>query len=223
MRRILVVGLGRFGRSLVRSLSEEGIEVIALSDDAAAVQAVKEYAAQAICGDLRDREVLAAVCKNGVDLAVVSVSHLVDQSALATLILKELGVKEVLARAESDDQRKLLQKIGADRIIDPTADSAYRLGKALASPHVQDFVIVGENFAIVESEVGEKVDGKTLKELELRQRFGVSVIAVLKPEEEDGKPEARMVMPTPDTVLHKEDVLLIIGRQKDLKRFREEF
>ena len=220
MRTILVVGLGRFGKALVRALTQEEVEVIAIDPNPVAVDEIKELVHYAVAGDLRDRQVLEELCQHGVDAAIVAVADQVAESALATMILKELGVPDVLARSERPDQQKLLGMVGADRIVEPIAESASRTARALASPAVQNFVIVGENFAIMEVHVNTQFVGKTLETLELRRHYGVTVIGVLeRPEEEPGAP-ATMSMPDPLKPLQAEQVLLVIGRTRDLDKFQ---
>jgi trk system potassium uptake protein TrkA len=219
MKTILVVGLGRFGKALVRTLAGEKVQVIAVSREASAVEQIKDLADHAVCADVRDRDVLESLTQDGIDIAVVAVSQHMDESVLSTMILKEMGVPKVVARAESEDHEKILLKVGADRVIEPTADSAERLGRSLATPSVQDFVFVGENFAVVECRVSRSMQDKTLQELELRRRFGVSVIAVMERPAEDSEAKGKMVMPGPKTRLQPNDTMLVIGRTKDLERF----
>lgn len=219
MRTILIVGLGRFGKALVRTLSRERVEVIAIDPDEKAVAEVADLATRAVVADGRDREVLAEICEHGIDVAVVAVSEKLDLSAMATMILKELKVPEVVARADTQDQERLLRKLGADRIIVPIADSAERLARSLASASIENFLLVGENFAVVEREVTPALAGKTLKGLELRRRYGVTVIGILErsPDDPNGKPT--MQIPDPGHELKEHEVLLVIGRPKDLERF----
>jgi len=221
MRRILVVGLGRFGKALVRALAKEDVEVLAVDPVEAAVREIQDAADHVAVGDIRDPMVLGQLCEHGVDAAIVSISDSVAESALATMILKELEVPNVVARAERPEQERLLRKLGADRLVVPVRESAERLARSIASPAIEDFVLVGENFAIIEAVLPKEFEGRTLEELELRRRFGVNVIGILERPEEEPDARPSLHMPEPTQPLNPGQVLLIIGRSKDLRRFQE--
>ncbi len=219
MPTVLVVGLGRFGTSLVQHLASAKAEVIAVDGDETAVAQIKDFADEAVCADARDREVLERLCAHGVDCAVVAASRDVDRSALATMILKELGVPQVIARAGSPDHERLLRKLGADRVVIPLSESAERLAKSMAADAVLNFHLVGEDFAIVERAVTGNLAGKTLLELELRRRFGVTVIAILHANEQNPDAKPTTVVPDPAVPLHEGEHFLLIGKTSDLEKF----
>jgi len=134
MRQFAVVGLGRFGSSVAETLSSKGCQVLAIDTDEEKVQDLSELVAQAVCVDATDEKALKAVGIEPVDVAIVSVGGNIESSVLITLVLKEIGIKEVIAKAVTKDHGKVLEKVGADRVVFPERDMGIRIANALTSP-----------------------------------------------------------------------------------------
>ncbi|MBM4015229.1 MAG: TrkA family potassium uptake protein [Planctomycetes bacterium] len=215
MKTVLILGLDSFGATLATSLAGLGVEVLIADFDEEVVQRARDRFALAVVADARDREALTELCARQPDLAVVSLGPHIEASVLSTLLLKELGVPQILACARNDDHEKVLRKVGADRVVQPVTESAERMARSLASKNLADFVLVGEDFAIVELPVPENWVGKSLKELDLRRRFRVTAIAI-KRHEADGT--ERVAAPDPDQHLPENVSLLMIGLTKDLAK-----
>lgn len=218
MKTVLVLGLDSFGSTLAKSLAEHGVEVLVADFDEEVVQRARDHYSLAVVADARDREALAELCAREPDLAVVSLGPHIEASVLATLLLKELGVPQLLACARNDDHEKVLKKVGADRVVQPVTESAERMARSLASKNLADFVLVGEDFAIVELPVPEHWLGKSLKELDLRRRFKVTAIAI-KRHDEDGS--EHVAAPDPEQELAEGLSLLLIGLTKDLAKLEK--
>ena len=141
MRTVLVLGLDSFGETIALTLAGKGVEVIAVDQDEASLQRVRDRVALVFVADVRDRAALKEICDREIDLAVVSLGGQVEPSVLATLLLKELEVPQILARARNDDHEKVLLKVGASRVVQPIRDSAERTALAVASKNLVEFVL----------------------------------------------------------------------------------
>ena len=206
-----VIGIGRFGSSVVRTLSEMGHHVLAIDKDENALRKIQDYATHAVQLDSTDGEALRAVGITNFDAVVVAIGDDVQESILTTVILKEMGVKKVVSKAVDDLQGRVLEKVGADSVVYPERDMAIRLGRSLASRHVLDLLELSPGFLVEEVSVGPRVDGKSLGDLDLRARYGVSVL-VLK------RDSQIVVAPGGETQLHAGDVLVVVGEKHALTR-----
>lgn len=222
MRTVLVLGLDSFGETVALTLARKGVDVIAVDLDEEALQHVRDQVSLVFVADVRDRAALKQVCDREIDLAVVSLGSQVEPSVLATLLLKEFEVPQVLACARNDDHERVLLKVGADRVVQPVRDSAERIALSLASKNLVEFVLVGEDYAIIETQLPEGYAGKTLREIGLRARFRLTVIAVKRIRRDaDGKETEDVEAPDADAPLEAGVSLMIIGRTKDLEKFQK--
>lgn len=213
MRSFLIIGLGRFGRSVARKLCELGNEVLVIDRDTDAVQHIAEDVTHAIVGDATDGAVLRAAGARNFDCAVVAVASSIEDSVLTTALLKEAGVPHVIAKARSDLHRLVLQRVGADETVFPEEEMGVRLARTLSTQNFLDFVSVTEEFSIAELPVPEKWVGKTLIELNVRARHGVTVLAT-RPKDS----EKLSLSPDPAAPLASDLVLVMIGTNEDLEK-----
>ncbi len=214
MKEFVVIGLGRFGSSLARELVELGHSVLAIDSSEAKVQEISEVVSHAVYANATDEEALKALGIRNFEVAIVSIGEDIQASILTTLILKEMGVKMVVVKAISLPHAKVLEKIGADRIIFPEREMGVRVAHSLATPHVIDYMSLDKNYGIEEVSIPERFIGKTLLDLDLRSNFGITVIAIKRNNELIHSPGA-------DTVFEKEDAAVIVGTRKGLKGFGE--
>lgn len=212
MRHILFVGLGSFGFHCARSL-EGRADVTAIDVNREAIQRIGPYVTRAVVGDGTNREVLEEVGVETVDAAVVSLGDRMDASILATLHLKALNVREVFVKAISDEHAKVLRILGASRVIYPERDSAENLAMSIVQPTVLDYLRLHGDISILELLAPEEYVGKNLMQLRLRERYGITVIAIFS----GGK---RSVSPRPDFVIQKDDKLMMIGENENLMTFQ---
>jgi trk system potassium uptake protein TrkA len=213
MRQFAVIGLGRFGSHVVRSLYENGQKVLAIDSDAAAVQRVKDYSTQAVVLDARDKQRLRALGIRDYDVVVISLGESIEASALVALHLKEIGVKRLVAKAGSDDHARLLELIGVDEIIMPERQAAERLANRLRDANVLDYIPLGRGFSIHELAPPEHFLDKSLEELKLRNRFHVQVLAV-----RDSRSGEVEVNPGAQFRIQPHHILIVLGRNEDLER-----
>ena len=216
MKTFVVIGLGQFGSAVALELSDLGHEVLALDEREEYVQEIADKVTHAVAGDARDPAVLRALGVRNYDCAVVAVGEDVGTSALITLNLKELGVKRVICKAQSSVHQKILEKIGADRVVFPEYDVGVKLAQGLSSSNVLNFIELSEDYGIVETKIPKEWSGRTIQELDVRARYKVTIIAVRRGEE-----EALTVAPGASFRLESGDAVVILGRTEDINRLQE--
>lgn len=212
MKSFLVIGLGRFGSALAQELCAQGNEVMALDLREDRVQAAADLVTRAAAGDARDPEVLRTLGARNFDCAVVAFSADVGDSALITLNLKEIGVPKVVCKASSAVHRKVLEKIGADQVVFPEQEMALRLARNLSNVDILNFIELSADYSVVERRCPHQWFGKTIRELDIRARFHLNVIAV---RQEAGN---MLIAPGGDYNLHTGDCLVVLGTNRDIER-----
>lgn len=221
MKRVGIVGAGRFGSSLAQSLAERGVEVLILDRNRDVVDHMAGIAAKAMEGDATEEGTLDAAGFRDCDIAVVAVGSDMESSVLATLMLKEMKIPRIIAKAAGDVHGKVLQKVGADRVVYPDRDVAARLARSLVSPSVLDYVEVAEGISVLEIAAPLAFIGKTLGELQIRKNYGVTVLVLRRAEPAEGKPET-IVSPDADDTVELGDTIVIFGLDEKLRRLEQE-
>lgn len=217
MKTFVVIGLGRFGMAVATELSALSHEVLAIDRREDSVQRVADQVTHAVTGDARDPAVLRAVGVRNYDCAIVAVGDDVGNSALITLNLKEMGMREVICKAQSHVHRKVLEKIGADRVVFPEHEMGVKLAQGLSSSNVLNFIEVSDDYGIVELAAPKSWRYRTIRELDVRNRYRVNVIAVRRAK--DG--QTLDVAPGADYVLEEKDNLVVLGRSEDINHLHE--
>lgn len=216
MKTFVVIGLGRFGTAVAVELSELGHEVLAVDCVEERVQGVADQVTHAVSGDARDPAVLRTLGVRNYDCAVVAVGGDVGNSALITLNLKELGVERVICKAKSHVHRKVLEKIGADRVVFPEHEMGVKLAQGLSSSNVLNFIELSDDFGIVETAIPREWHNKTIRELNVRARYHVNIIAMRR----SGSGELD-VAPGPDYAMQPGDTAVALGRSEDVNRLQD--
>lgn len=204
MKSFVVIGCGRFGSSVARTLSELGYEVMVVDIDEEKVQELSDDVTHAIVLDVMDEVSLKEIGISNFDVAVISIGSHTEASIMATLIAKEAGVKKVVAKATSDFQGKILKKVGADKVIYPERDMGIRVAHNLVSTNVLEFIELSPDYGIIEIEALSNWVGKSLEELQLPTKNNINVIAIKSGEKMN-------IIPTGSTVIKKNDVLVIVA------------
>lgn len=204
MKSYVVIGLGRFGAEAARQLYALGCEVLAMDLHSELVQQVANDVTHAVVGDGQDKEVLNTLGVRNMDCAIIAIGDDLAASVLATMNMKELGVPYIVCKAHDETHRRVLEKLGADRIVIPEKENAARLARSLSSPNVLDYIELSDDYGIVEVPAPKSWYEKTLKELNVRAKLGVNIIAVRR----DGKIN---VSPAADFRIRKEDVMVVLG------------
>jgi trk system potassium uptake protein TrkA len=211
MKRICVIGLGQFGRELAVNFARHA-EVLAIDVNQTLVNQIADDVHRAYTLDARDYAGLASVVNKDFDEAIVSVGENMESSILAVLHLKKIGVPRVHAKAKSKDHAQILEAVGADNIIFPERDTARRLVRQVLNPNLLDFVPISEDYSVMHLSPPKEFWGKALKDLDLRKRFGIFVIAV-----KEFVPERTTFLPGPDSVIQDDMILIVIGRPDALQ------
>lgn len=213
-REYVVIGLGRFGGSIVRELNALDMDVMAIDADEARVNEFSDIATHAVIADTTDEAVMKSLGIRNFDHVIVAIGENIQESTLTTLILKELGVKKVTAKAQNDYHAKILNKIGADTVVHPERDMGRRIAHNVASASVLDYLELSDEYSIVEIKAGERLAGSSILELDVRANYGINIIAVKR-----GKDI--IVAPDPNENIEFHDILIVIGHDNDLNRFEK--
>ncbi len=221
--KVAVIGLGRFGYSLVEFLVKNGNEIIAIDKDEKLVQHVEGKVSEPIVGDATDETLLRRIAPKDLDAVVVAIGDDVEASVLACITLIELGAKYVIAKAEDDKHAKILRKIGVHKIVQPERDSAKVIADHLMHPKIFERFVIGENHSIIEIKSPKSFWGKTLKALDLRNRYNVLVIGIKRREpvfnragEIVGYEENVIAPPPPNEEILEHDVLIVLTSNENL-------
>ena len=210
-KQFLVLGLGRFGMSVARTLCEQGQEVMAVDADEHLVEASAPHVTQAMQLDATDEEALASLDIQNFDAAIVSVGQNTRDSILISVILKELGIPYLVAKANDDLHAKVLRKIGVDRVVFPERDMGARLARNLLTPNVLELMELGGDHQLIEIRVPAKWVGGSLISLNVRRRYGVNILAI-------HREDRFLVSPAPDMLFENGDTVLVMGRREDIDR-----
>lgn len=204
MRSYVVIGLGRFGSEAARRLCELGCEVLALDSNQELVQHISGDVTQAVVGDAKDKGVLRALGVKDFDCAIVAIGDSLADSVLATMNLKELGVPYIVCKAHDETHRQVLKKLGADRVVIPEQENAFRLAKSLSSPNVLEYIELSDDYGIIEVPAPKVWQDKSLKELNIRAKLGVNILAVKRSGD-------ITVSPSADFKIAEGDIMVILG------------
>jgi trk system potassium uptake protein TrkA len=216
MKRFVVIGLGNFGSSAAEALHAQGHEVIAVDPREEAVDRIAPFVTRAAVADGRNLDALERIGVRGADVGIVSTGDDITASILATMVLRDLGVKDVYVKVISRDHARVMDRIGATETIFPERDTGLALASRLSGSAILNYVRLGTGFSVQEMAVRSDWVGKTLRELELRRNYGITVIAL-----HDILQDKMVATPDPDVVLKGSETLLVAGRDEDLARAAE--
>ncbi|RKL68844.1 potassium transporter Trk [Salipaludibacillus neizhouensis] len=212
-KQFAIIGLGRFGTSICKELYHLGHEVLAIDKNQKKLDEVKGFATHTLNVDGTDESALQKVGIRNFEHVIVAIGEDIQASILCTLHLKDLDVRKVWAKAQNDYHHKVLEKIGADRIFHPEKDMGNRIAEFLTSEKVIDYIDLSAEYSIVEILATNKVNGKTIVDLDVRAKYGCTIIAI----KQKGKVD---VTPNPMDPLYAGDIIVVIGNKRDLRRFQ---
>ncbi len=208
-----VIGLGSFGSNVAKTLYEMGHEVVAIDEEKSRIDAVKDSTTHAVQMNAADKENLQALGIKDMDVVVVSLGPDMESSILTTLYLKEMGVDRIIAKALTEDHAKILNAVGATEVIYPEKDMAIKTAMRLSNPNILEYLPLISGLRVQEIAAPEKFIGKSLKELDLRNRYDIQVMAI-----KGIIPEKTTFMPKADFVIKDSDILIILGEEEQLKK-----
>lgn len=211
MKQFVVIGCGRFGSSVAKTLYEAGYDVLAIDKDEEIVQEVSNYTTHSVQIDAIDEGALQSLGIRNFDVAIIAIGSDIQSSILITLMVKEMGVKYVVAKALNQLQGKVLTKIGADRIIYPERDMGIRVAQNLMSSNILDNIDLVPDYSVLEISVLKEWIGKTLQELNLKRKYGISIMII-----KSG--DSLEVSPDSSVKLKENDILIVLGHKEELKK-----
>jgi len=214
MKQFVIIGIGRFGFSIAKTLYDMGHEVLAIDKDEEIVQLISDKVTHVVQADATDEHVLRSLGIRNFDVAVVSIGDDIQSSILTTMMCKEMGVGYVLAKAQSELHAKVLYKTGADKVVFPERDMGIRVAQSLVSNNILDYIELSPQYRLVEMAMIPAWEGKSLKELNIRVRYGVNVMAIRRGDHVNISPQGQ-------DIIHKDDILVLIGSADDIKRLQE--
>lgn len=215
MKSYIVIGLGRFGSGVARELCRHGCEVLAMDVSSDLVNQIANDVTHAVVGDGGDREVLRALGAADFDCGIVAIGDNLAASVLVTMNLKELGIRKVICKAHDATHCRVLEKLGADQIVIPELEQASRLARSLSSPNVLDYIELSDEYGIIETPVPASWNGKSLKELNVRAKLGINILAIRR----NG---TFNVSPGADFAFTEGDVMVVLGDNKALKKVQKQ-
>lgn len=227
MKQFVVIGLGRFGTSISRALTAKNFEVLAIDRNEKRVKEIEGIVSQAVVMDATDEKALKELGIKDFDTAIVGIGENIENSIMVTLLLKELGIKQVIVKAHNDLHAQILQKVGADRIVFPEKEMGEKIAESLASPRIFDYIELSTEYGILEIITPKRFCDRTLSELKLREKFGVSVIAIKRKmpyTKADGSPDFKqeiIIGPGGADEILQGDVLVLLGEYKDLNKIEK--
>ena len=214
-KSFIVLGLGRFGTNVATSLFDLGYEVLAVDNKPQIIQEIVSNVTHAVVADATDEAALRSLGVRNFDMAIVAIGDDIEAIILTTVILKDLGVQKVLVKANNDLHAKILKKIGADEIVFPEKEMGERIAHNITQSNILDYINLSPEYSIIETTVPKKWNEKTLKEINVRAKYGINIMAV--------KHGALInIAPNAEDKLYSGDVLVVIGSNLDLDVFKSD-
>jgi trk system potassium uptake protein TrkA len=221
-KQFAVIGLGRFGYSIAKTLAELGCEVIAIDKDEERVKKISEFVTYSVQLEAMDEKSLRSVGVKNVDVAVVSIGENIEASTLVVMILKEMGIKNIIAKAVTRLHGRVLENLGVSRVVYPEKETAIRLAHTLVKPNIIEQLELSQEYSIIELPAPKEFINKTLNDIQLRSKHGVNLIAIKRTiKEQGGMKEVWNVNPMATDTIQSDDVLVLIGSNVDLDKLSE--
>ena len=208
-RQFAVIGLGRFGRNIAIALHEMGYDVLAIDKDMDKVQDFSHEVTHVVQADTTDEEALRSLGILNFDVVIVAIGENTEANIMTTLQLKEIGVPYIVAVARTQLQVKVLEKIGANRIVEPERDMARRVAYNLASTNIMDYIELSPKFSIVEIAIPKALRNKTLRDSNIRAKYGINVVAIKRHEN-------LIISPMPTEILRENDIAIVVGSNESI-------
>ncbi len=213
MNSYIVIGLGRFGKAFAKTLYNLGHDVLGVDNNPEVVQELSEELTHVIASESSNEEFLKSIGVSNFDAAIVGIGNNLQSSILTTALLKELGCKYIISKAQNDLHAKVLITVGANRVVFPERDMAIRAANNLASQNIIDSIQLSGDYSIMETNIPEKWIGKTITELNIRAKYRINILAIKRGSELN-------ISPNPTSVFEDGDIVSIMGKDTDLKALK---
>ena len=221
-----VIGMGKYGRSIAQILSDRGAEVIAIDNREELIEEVEDVVALAVTMDATDGKALESQNIHESDAVVVAIGANFEALLLCCVQLKELGVKRIIARSNDENQKKILQKIGIEEILEPEKEIGVLVAEQLINPSIVSFLQLPDDYEVAEIKPPKDIELRTVEEIGLRSKYRLNLITIKRCFEEDNGDSVEVVqhilgVPTSNTIIQSTDTLIVFGTSRDIKRFIE--
>jgi trk system potassium uptake protein len=217
LKRFVVIGLGTFGSAIAKQLHKNGMRVTGIDGDAETVEDMQDHLFEAVIGDATDRAALQTLSLEKADGVVISLGEDITRSLLAALHAKELGAKHILVKGVTPEHGKLLKSLGVERVIFPEIEIALQLADRLTWPNVIDFLAIDSDYSFVEVAMPESMANRKLLDTDLKRKYGLWVVGV-----KDALTGKLTMFPDSDFKFSDDQMLLLVGKDKDLRRFQDQ-
>ena len=211
-KQYAIIGLGRFGTSVARRLYEAGQEVLGIDVNEERVEDAEGYITHGVVADTTEEKALTSIGIRNFDVVIVAIGNDIQSSILTCMLLKDLGVQKIIAKCQGKRHGHVLDKIGVDWLIFPERDMGERVANQLLTPNMLNYIELSNEYNIEEIMIPTKMAEKSLRQLDIRAKYNISVIAI-------NREGTIIVSPSPDQTIHKEDLLVMIGNREDLAKF----
>lgn len=211
-KEFVVIGLGRFGGSIVKELVRLGADVLAIDSNQERVDEFAKIATQAVIADTTDEAAIKSLGIRNFEHVIIAIGENIQNSILTTLILKDLGVKQITVKAQNDYHARVLEKIGADFVVHPERDMGIRIANNMMSSNVLDYLELSDEHSIMEIKANDRIAGHSLIDLDIRAKYGINIVGIKRGEN-------IIISPAADEKILLGDVLLVIGADVDINRF----
>lgn len=215
MKSYLIIGLGKFGASAARKLYSLGQDVMVIDRDVELIEHISDEVTHAVAGDAKDEMVLKTIGVRNFDYVIVAIGSDIQNSVLITVMLKEMGAKYIIAKAQSKLHYRVLTKIGANKVVFPENDMGERLAQRLVSDNVVDYIELSQDYSIAEIEAPRSWIGKEIKQIDVRAKYEMNILAI-KSEQRDNDEKDIIISPKADHVIVKGSILVVLGSNKKI-------
>ncbi len=215
MKRIGIIGAGRFGSALAENLAEQSVEVLLIDKNRETIQELSEYVTRAFEGDSTNLRTLEDAGFHECDVVVIAIGSNLEGSIMATVNCRELGVPKVVAKANSDLHGKILKRVGADEVVYPNRDRAKRLAHTLTARGTVDFFEIADGYSLAEIDVPKGLVNRSLEQAEVRKKHKVTILCIRRLSDDPTAPRT-LIMPTAHEIMHPDDKLLIFGGNDEI-------
>ncbi len=212
-KQFAVLGLGRFGQSIARTLVDNNCDVLCVDKSIEAVNEMSKYASNVTRADVADVHAMAALGLNNFDVVIIAIGENMEAGIMATLIAKDMGVQTVITKAKNEIQKSILQKVGADKVVLPEKDMGIRIATNLITTNIIDFIALSEQFTIAEVEPRKEWIGVSLKKSNIRAEHRLNIVAIKRNDD-------IIVSPKAEEIIDKDDILVIIGAINDIQKVK---
>lgn len=213
-KEFMIIGLGQFGKNLVKSLYNSDIDLLVIDKDSSKLEEIEEMAVQAICADASKEEILNQIEIKSFDGAIVTMGNDIESSVKIVMHLSEMGMPFIMAKATSEFEGRILRKVGADKVIFPEREVGIRLGKEIAFGNYYDSLDLSDTYSITDLNLPDEWRDKSIMQLNLRKTYGLNVIGIRRNDE-------LIINPVPNEVFYDEDVLIVLGSNDDIHKARK--